>query len=121
MLILGTGFDSVTGSLTQMNIKGIDDGSVADHWKDGLKTSMGISLPGFPNMFFLYGPQAPTAFANGPSCTQFQAERTLKQCREEGITRLEATQEGEDIWYVERLEGNQCALEQADVGVGINA
>jgi hypothetical protein len=34
----------------------------------------GIAIPEFPNMFFQYGPQAPTAFSNEPSCTQFQAE-----------------------------------------------
>ncbi|KAK4936386.1 hypothetical protein LTR10_022712 [Elasticomyces elasticus] len=101
VIILATGFDSVTGSLAQINIRGIDGRTVAEHWKDGLKTSMGIALPGFPNMFFLYGPQAPTAFANGPSCTQFQAEwveEVIKRSLSERITRFEATQEAEDEW-----------------------
>jgi cation diffusion facilitator CzcD-associated flavoprotein CzcO len=101
VLILATGFDSVTGSLAQLDIRGTDGGTIADHWKDRLQTSMGIALPGYPNMFFLYGPQAPTAFSNGPSCTQFQAEfveETLKRAKEEGITRLEATKEAEDDW-----------------------
>lgn len=103
MLILATGFDSVTGSLAQLDIRGTDGGTIADHWKDGARTTMGISIPTFPNMFFLYGPQAPTAFSNGPSCTQFQAEfveQVLKQCKDEHITRFEATQESEDDWCV---------------------
>lgn len=52
-------------------------------------------------MFFLYGPQAPTAFSNGPSCTQFQAEfveEILKRAQAEGITRIEATPEAEEDW-----------------------
>ena len=52
-------------------------------------------------MFFLYGPQAPTAFSNGPSCTQFQAEfveAAIKKCLDDGITRFEATKEAEDDW-----------------------
>jgi len=99
ILILATGFDSVTGSLAQLNIRGTDGGTIADHWKDRLQTSMGIAIPGFPNMFFLYGPQAPTAFSNGPSCTQFQAEfveEAFKRVLADDITRFEATKEAED-------------------------
>lgn len=101
VIILATGFDSVTGSLAQLNIQGIKGGTIADHWKDGTKTSMGIAMPEFPNMFFLYGPQAPTAFSNGPSCTQFQAEflaKFFEKIKAEKITRAEATQEYEDDW-----------------------
>ncbi|KIW73294.1 hypothetical protein PV04_01426 [Phialophora macrospora] len=101
VIVLATGFDSVTGSLAQLNIQGVKGGTVADHWKDGTKTSMGIALPEFPNMFFLYGPQAPTAFSSGPSCTQFQAEwveKVFKLIKEKDITRLEPTKESEDDW-----------------------
>ncbi|KAK0315997.1 hypothetical protein LTR82_012290 [Friedmanniomyces endolithicus] len=100
-LILATGFDSVTGSLAQLAIQSTNGGTIADHWKDRLQTSMGIAIPGYPNMFFLYGPQAPTAFSNGPSCTQFQAEfveAAIKKCIDDGITRFEATKEAEDDW-----------------------
>ncbi|ESZ92544.1 cyclohexanone monooxygenase [Sclerotinia borealis F-4128] len=102
VLILATGFDSMTGSLAQLNIRGIDGNTIAQKWKDGTRTSMGIALNNFPNMFFLYGPQAPTAFSNGPSCTQFQAEYvagTLKGLIEKNITYFEAKIEAEDDWY----------------------
>ena len=65
VIILATGFDAVTGSLAQLDIRGADGHSIKEHWASGLKTSIGISLHGFPNMFFLYGPGAPTAFSNG--------------------------------------------------------
>jgi len=58
-------------------------------------------MPEFPNMFFLYGPQAPTAFSNGPSCTQFQAEfldKFFKKIKEEKLTRVEATEAYEEDW-----------------------
>jgi cation diffusion facilitator CzcD-associated flavoprotein CzcO len=41
ILILATGFDSVTGSLGQLNIQNLNGETIADHWKDGTKTSMG--------------------------------------------------------------------------------
>ena len=101
VIILATGFDSVTGSLAQLNIQGTDGGTIADHWKNGTRTSMGIALAHFPNMFFLYGPQAPTAFSNGPSCTQVQAEwvdRTIRGLNQKKITRFEAKEAAEEEW-----------------------
>jgi cation diffusion facilitator CzcD-associated flavoprotein CzcO len=101
VLICATGFDSVTGSLAQMNIRGVSGADVADHWKDGTRTSMGIALADFPNMFFLYGPQAPTAFSNGPSCVQFQAnfiDGFIAKMNKDGIRRIEATKEAEEEW-----------------------
>lgn len=100
-IIFATGFDAVTGSLGQLGIKGTDGRTIKEHWQDGLRTSMGISLAKFPNLFFLYGPQAPTAFSNGPSCVQYQAmwiEKLLKQLAEEGIVRIEAKEEAVDDW-----------------------
>jgi cation diffusion facilitator CzcD-associated flavoprotein CzcO len=100
-IILATGFDSVTGSLAQLNIQGTTGGTIADHWKNGTRTAMGIAIPEFPNMFFLYGPQAPTAFSNGPSCTQIQAEwveDTIKKLEADGIQRFEAKPETEEDW-----------------------
>ncbi|KAI9644788.1 hypothetical protein NHQ30_006815 [Ciborinia camelliae] len=102
ILILATGFDSMTGSLGQLNIRGIDGNTIAQKWKDGTRTSMGIAMNNYPNMFFIYGPQAPTAFSNGPSCLQFQAEYvsdTIKELTEKNITYFEAKKEAEEDWY----------------------
>lgn len=101
VLILATGFDSVTGSLGQLHIQDTNGNDIAHHWKDGCKTAMGIAIPGFPNMFFCYGPQAPTAFSNGPSCTQFQAEwieAMMKKALADGVVRMEAKPEAEAEW-----------------------
>ena len=97
----------MTGSLGQLNIQSTQGGTIADHWKSGCRTSMGIAIPTFPNMFFLYGPQAPTAFSNGPSCTQFQAEfmdKLFQNIQKDKITRLEATQAAEDDWHTRMHE-----------------
>jgi cation diffusion facilitator CzcD-associated flavoprotein CzcO len=101
LIILATGFDALTGSLGQLDIRGTDGNTIAEHWQNGLRTSIGISIHGFPNMFFLYGPQAPTAFSNGPSCTQIQArwiDSTISDLAARKITRLEATEDAEDRW-----------------------
>jgi cation diffusion facilitator CzcD-associated flavoprotein CzcO len=103
VIILATGFDSVTGSLGQLNIQGINaSGTIGEHWKDGLRTALGIGMSDFPNLLFLYGPQAPTAFSNGPSCTQFQAEfveEFLRRAVADGITRVEPKKSVEEDWH----------------------
>lgn len=67
VIILATGFDSVTGGLVQIDIMGTDGVSLKEKWKQGTWTYLGMSTANFPNMFFLYGPHGPTAFANGPT------------------------------------------------------
>ncbi|APA06376.1 hypothetical protein sscle_01g011460 [Sclerotinia sclerotiorum 1980 UF-70] len=101
VLILATGFDSLNGSLAQLNIRGIDGTTIAQKWKDGTRTAMGIAMNNFPNMFYLCGVHAPTAFANGPCCTQFQAEyisETLRGLTEKSKTYFEAKEEAEEDW-----------------------
>jgi len=101
VIALATGFDSITGPLAQLDIRDTKGNTIADHWKDGLRTAIGISLAGFPNMFYLYGPQAPTAFANGPTCVQLQArwiEKTISSLIEKDMKRIEAKPEKEVEW-----------------------
>ncbi len=113
IIILATGFDAVTGSLAQLNILDTDGKTIKERWASGVRTSMGISISKFPNMFFLYGPQAPTAFSNGPTCTQVQADfvdKTIKACEAAKITRFEAKTEEEDDWIKRLNEGWNASL-----------
>ena len=73
-VVLATGFDSYTGSLTQMGIKNRDGVLLADSWKEGINTYLGITVSGFPNFFMVYTPQAPTALSNGPTIIEAQVE-----------------------------------------------
>ena len=101
VIVLATGFDAVTGSLAQMDIRNAAGESIAEHWQDGLKTTIGIALNVLPNMFFLYGPGAPTAFSNGPSTVQIQAiwlDKVMKLAEKTGMERMEATKEAEEEW-----------------------
>ena len=55
MVIFGTGFKSQAfhGNL---EIKGINGITLSDSWDDGASAYLGITVPNFPNMFLLYGP-----------------------------------------------------------------
>ena len=101
VIALATGFDALTGSLAQLDIRNEKGDTIAQHWQDGLRTSCGLALHGFPNMFFLYGPQAPTAFSNGPSLVQVQArflDGLMQLMLDQKITRIEPTEEAEVYW-----------------------
>jgi len=101
VLVMATGFDSVTGGITAIDIKGSDGRSVREKWSGGVLTYQGICTTGFPNFFFSYGPQAPTAFCNGPSSAEYQGEYLadcLSYLHNRGITRIEAAAAAEMKW-----------------------
>ncbi|SEF28641.1 Predicted flavoprotein CzcO associated with the cation diffusion facilitator CzcD [Amycolatopsis pretoriensis] len=55
-IIYGTGF-KVTDALEYLDITGVDGRDLAKEWAaEGMQTHKGISVSGFPNLFFLLGP-----------------------------------------------------------------
>lgn len=101
LLVLATGFDAVTGGLTSIDIQGTRDESLKEHWQQGVRTHLGLASNGFPNLLYLYGPQSPSGFCNGPTCAEVQGEwivELLAHLRDKGLTRIEATAEAEETW-----------------------
>ena len=101
VIALATGFDSVTGGMKSMGLKDINGTPLLDKWKDGTYTYLGMTMSDYPNFFFLYGAQGPTAFSNGPSCVELQGDwivDAIKKMRDENITYLNASKEGEEEW-----------------------
>ena len=99
-IALATGFDSVTGGLKAMDIRGTK-GLLRDKWEEGIWTHLGMAISSFPNFFMIYGPQAPTAFANGPSAVEPQADwivEVLREMQKDGKERIEPTPEAEKEW-----------------------
>ncbi|MEV0620719.1 NAD(P)/FAD-dependent oxidoreductase [Nonomuraea sp. NPDC050404] len=54
-IVFATGFKS-TEFLSPMEVVGLDGGSLEERWRDGAEAYLGISVPGLPNLFMLYGP-----------------------------------------------------------------
>jgi cation diffusion facilitator CzcD-associated flavoprotein CzcO len=44
LIILATGFDAVTGSMTQMDLTGVDGISLKEKWSDGVYSYLGMSV-----------------------------------------------------------------------------
>ncbi|SFO45850.1 cyclohexanone monooxygenase [Pseudonocardia ammonioxydans] len=101
LIVLATGFDSVTGGLTQLDIRGTDGTLLRDQWAGGVDAHLGIATANFPNMLFVYGPQSPSGFCNGPTCAEIQGElivETLDHLLRNGHTRIESTPEADRTW-----------------------
>jgi cation diffusion facilitator CzcD-associated flavoprotein CzcO len=54
-IVLATGFAS-HDFVAPMEISGRDGRSLAQEWSEVARAYLGLSVPGFPNMFLLYGP-----------------------------------------------------------------
>ena len=101
VIVMATGFDAGTGGLTQIDFRDTSDRRLADLWSVELQTHLGIGIPGFPNLFMVYGPQSPSAFWNGPTASEIQGDwvtECLCSLRDGGITRMEATAEAATAW-----------------------
>ncbi|EFX06686.1 cyclopentanone monooxygenase [Grosmannia clavigera kw1407] len=113
IVILATGFDAMTGSLTNMNIRGRDGLTFQQRWKDGVFTHLGLCSSGCPNLFMIYGPQAPTAFTNGPVFIESQVDVVidlLNKLQSEGIKSIEAQRPAEEKWKQAIQDANDKTL-----------
>ena len=110
VIALATGFDSITGGIKDIRIQGLDGRLLNDKWKMGTYTYLGLTTSGFPNFYFTYGPQGPTAFSNGPSCNELQGDwilTLLESMRKKGQTRVNPKLEEEQRW---KSSVNELAL-----------
>jgi cation diffusion facilitator CzcD-associated flavoprotein CzcO len=55
VIIYGTGFETLSFQ-GPVEIYGRNGRSLRDMWKTGPEAFLGMAIPGFPNLFYLYGP-----------------------------------------------------------------
>lgn len=118
IIIYATGFDAVTGGFYQIDLIGANGATLKDQWKDGTYTYLGMTIAEFSNLFFLYGPQGPSAFCNGPTCCLIQAEwirDTIKYTEEHGYKTVTTTHKAQESWRKYINDGaNKTLLPLAD-------
>ncbi|MGE0860151.1 MAG: flavin-containing monooxygenase [Gammaproteobacteria bacterium] len=102
VVILATGFDAGTGALTRMDIHGRDGVSLTELWQKDIRSTLGLQVHGFPNLFTVAGPLAPsTAFCNMTTCLQQQVDwvmNCITWVRGQGKRTIEPTAAKEDEW-----------------------
>ena len=101
VIALATGFDAITGGIRDIEIRGLGGELLTEKWARGTYTYLGMMTHRFPNMYFTYGPQGPTAFANGPTCNEIQGDwiaDLMDDMRSRGQTRVDCRREEEVAW-----------------------
>jgi cation diffusion facilitator CzcD-associated flavoprotein CzcO len=58
VLVYATGFDA-HAYMRPMTVTGLNGTTIDEAWREKIYSYGGIALPGFPNLFMLYGPFAP--------------------------------------------------------------
>ena len=101
IIALATGFDVVTGGMTNMGLKSVKGTYLNDEWKEGADTYLGTTISGYPNLFHLYGPHGPTLLSNGPSSVEIQGRwirDAIKLADRQKLKYINPTEEATKAW-----------------------
>jgi len=113
IIVYATGFDAITGAFDRIEFTGSGGQKLADKWRDGPVTYLGLATAGFPNLLTLAGPQGASVSSNFPPNIEVGvnwATDLIRYLREHGLTRIEATREAESEWVEEIMASYEGAL-----------
>lgn len=113
VLVLATGFDAMTGALLNIDIRGVGGLRLADAWKDGPRTLLGLQVAGFPNLFTITGPGSPSVLLNMPVAIEQHVDwigELIDHMREHGMARVEAVEAAQDAWVEHVAEVSKDSL-----------
>ena len=105
-IIFGTGF-TATEFLAPMEVVGRDGRVLTDEWANGAEAYLGITVPSFPNMFLLYGPNTNHGTGSAIELLEAQARYAAEATRliESGVVeRLEVRRDIHDAFQRELTE-----------------
>ncbi len=96
-IIYGTGFQA-SGFMFPMAITGRDGRTLREAWAEGAHAHLGITVPGFPSLFLVYGPNTNTS--GGSIITYHEAQagylrQALEQVRERAAAAIDVRPEVE--------------------------
>ncbi len=100
-IVYATGFDAMTGSLTDVDIRGRDGLALKEAWAAGPRTYLGLGSTGFPNLFMITGPGSPSVLSNLIVSIEPHVDwvcDAIEHLQEQGFTTIEATPQAQDEW-----------------------
>jgi len=106
VLILATGFKVMDIDSGTYPVTGVGGLSLVEYWDTNrLQAYEGVSVPGFPNMFTVFGPYG---YVGSSYFALIEAQshhigRCLTQARRRGANRVEVTPEANDRFFAEML------------------
>ena len=109
-VVYGTGFKT-TEFVFPMEVTGAQGRSLREAWADGARAHLGMTVPGFPSLFFMYGPNTNTSGGSIIVYLEAQAayiRQALQLVRARGAAALDVREEVEqrsDREVQERFRG----------------
>jgi cation diffusion facilitator CzcD-associated flavoprotein CzcO len=100
-IVYATGFDAMTGALTNVDIRGRGGISLKETWHAGPRTYLGISSAGFPNMFMITGPGSPSVLSNMIVSIEQHVDwviDAIEHLDHRGLTTIEPTGQAQEAW-----------------------
>lgn len=113
VLVWATGFNAITGGYDQIDIRGVNNVSLAEKWKEASSTYVGLLTSGFPNLLMVAGPQSVSGSSNFPRAIETGVDwitDLLEHARSTGYNRIEAQIEAEQAWHEEVVKAHERML-----------
>jgi cation diffusion facilitator CzcD-associated flavoprotein CzcO len=100
-VVSATGFAAMTGSFEKIKITGRGGRTLAEKWRAGPRTYLGLASEGFPNLFMITGPGSPSVLASMIQAIEQHVD-WLADCvghmRDVGASSIEPMLADEDAW-----------------------
>jgi cyclohexanone monooxygenase len=100
-IVLGTGFDALTGALLAIDLRGRGGQTLREKWSEGPRSALGLTIAGFPNLFTVTGPGSPSVLSNMMVSIEQHVD-WIADCigylREHGFATIEPSAAEEDAW-----------------------
>jgi cyclohexanone monooxygenase len=112
-IVTATGFAAMTGSFDRIRIVGRGGVTLAEKWRAGPRTYLGLSTAGFPNFFMITGPGSPSVLASMIQSIEQHVDwmvDCIAHMRDVGARTIEPLQAHEDAWVEHVNEVAQVSL-----------
>lgn len=100
-IVFATGFDAMTGTLFNVDIRGRNDLALKEKWYAGPRTYLGLMSEAFPNLFMITGPGSPSVKSNMLVSIEQHVDfvtESIIYMREHGLELMEPDVAAEDDW-----------------------
>ena len=113
VVVMATGFQPAN-YLARLRVVGRGGRTLQEHWAGEPRAFLGITVPGFPNFFMLYGPGT----NGGEIVTMLEAQaayavRAVKRMMRQRVTAIEVKPTFEERWYrwlQSKMEGTSWTM-----------
>ena len=112
-IVSATGFAAMTGSFDRIAITGRGGLTLAEKWRAGPRTYLGLASAGFPNLFMITGPGSPSVLASMIQAIEQHVDwlaDLMGHMRDIGAEAIEPVVADEDAWVEHVNEVSKVSL-----------